>query len=95
MKKGGYQIVDFKGTALTSGTAATIAGVYDSIKNARNKMTVVSGLKVGTLALSDAPVLFTPSSTSYVGILYYKGGHYTFAVTNASSVTVTDVPDTD
>lgn len=34
---GGYQNVDLKGTAL-SGTATTIAGVYEAIKNSNGKL---------------------------------------------------------
>lgn len=91
MQKGGYQIVDLKGTALTSGTEATIEGVYAALSNAGGKRTVVSGLKVGGTAYSDVEVLFTLSTTTYTGVLVIGATTITIVVANDDGVTATAV----
>lgn len=49
---GGYQIVDLKGTALSS-TASTIAGTYNAVLNSKNKPIYVQGLKISTTVYND------------------------------------------
>lgn len=67
--KGGYVIADFKNTALTSGTEATISGVYDAIEAAAeyNKPVLVSGLVVGSVVYPAMYVNFTISSSIAAG----------------------------
>lgn len=87
--KGGYKIIDFKGTALTSGTEATIPGVYEAIEST-NKRTIVSGLVVGGTEYDDMPVLFTVDSTSFVSIVTLPdSGSISFVVASDDGVTVT------
>lgn len=91
MTKGGYQILDLKGTALTSGTEATIEGTYKALSHANGKRVVVSGLKVGSASYSDVEVLFTLSSTTYTGVLVVGTTTITIVVANDDGVTATAV----
>lgn len=91
MLKGGYQILDLKGTALTSGTEATIDGTYAALSNAHGKRVIVSGLKVGGTAYNDVEVLFTLSTTTYTGVLVVGTTTITIAVANDDGVTATAV----
>ena len=44
--KGGYKIIDFKNTAITTGAGVAIKGIYESIENNYGKMTIASGLNI-------------------------------------------------
>ena len=93
MYRGGYQLIDFKGTALTSGTEATIPGVYSAIEST-NKQTVVTGMVVGGTEYDDFPVLFTVDSTDFVGIVHTAADSYiTIEVASDDGVTVTVVTE--
>ena len=49
MTKGGYVVIDLtKAGAFTSGTAKTVAGLYDRIKNPTKQALLIQGLKVST-----------------------------------------------
>lgn len=53
MKKGGYKIIDFKGTAL-SGTAVDMPGIYDQIVDDYDKPVMVSGVSLNGDIMDDA-----------------------------------------
>ncbi len=53
MKKGGYKIIDFKGTAL-SGTAVEIPGILEQIADNYNKPIMVSGVVLNGELQDDA-----------------------------------------
>ena len=53
MKKGGYKIIDFKGTAL-SGTAIELPGIYDQIVDDYDKPIMVSGVTISGELQDDA-----------------------------------------
>lgn len=91
-KKGGYKIVDLKGTSLTSGTEATIVGMYDAIEST-NKRTIISGLVVGSTEYDDFPVLFTVSGTSFVATQKITGATIDIVVADDDGVTVTVTSD--
>lgn len=86
MATGGYQIVDFKGEALTVGTEKTIGGVYESIAKRAGKPTVVRGLNYGGTEKSGFYTLFVLSSTSYVATVTELG--ITITVADDDGVTV-------
>lgn len=86
MRKGGYQIIDLKGEALTSGTAKTIKGTYAQATGAKGKRTVISGLKIGSgNVLPDFESPFTYSTNTATTTL--SGG--TLAIGSTDSVTYT------
>lgn len=62
----GYVILDFKGTDCNnSGSGATVAGVFDRIKDAK-KPIMITGLVNGTALLKDFFAGFYVSSSDYV-----------------------------
>lgn len=53
MKKGGYKIIDFKGTAL-SGTAVELPGIYAQIVDDYDKPVMISGVSLNGDIMDDA-----------------------------------------
>lgn len=90
--KGGYQILDLKGVALTSGTGSTIAGTFVSIANSHNKRIVVSGLKIGTTVYNDFEASFLPGESGYAASLTIGTNTIDIVVSDADLVTVTATP---
>lgn len=90
--KGGYVIADFKGVDLTSGTEATIAGVYDAIEAAAayNKPVLVNNLVIGSALYPAMYVDFTISSSIASAVQTVGAATLTFAVVGEDDgVTVT------
>ena len=85
MTKGGYQIIDLKNEALTSGVGVVYDGIYDKVKGTR-KPILVSGLNVGGTEYHDSFVDFTVSGTTFTGTIYGK----TITIANTDTVTVTN-----
>lgn len=52
MKTGGYVIIDLENVQI-SGTAKTIRGIYDAVKNANGHALLLSGLNVGGTSYGD------------------------------------------
>lgn len=84
-RKGGYQLVNFKGISLTAGTGATISGVFSAIQNANGKRIIISGLVIGGTQYNDVPVEVTVNSSNYIFNCY----GYDFVITSADLVTAT------
>lgn len=82
--KGGYKIIDFKDINLVTGTASTIAGVYDAIKSNHRKAILISGIVIDGVKMADSFVELSVVSANYVGTLYGK----TLTITKADAVTV-------
>ena len=90
--KGGYQIVDFGGSACTLGSKNTnITSAYAQIAGANGKVTRLHGLKVGSTAHTDVNVLFTPVSSTYVAILKVTDELEYKIVVESTGVTVTNL----
>lgn len=90
MIKGGYKIINFKGTALTSGTTSKIDGVYDSIKNSYNKATMISGLVVGNTKYPDFFAPFVPNEGTYETDVTISGHSLTITIASGDNVTVVE-----
>lgn len=90
--RGGYRIIDFKGVALTSGTQATIPGLYESASNPYRKRMQVTGLVVGTTKYPDFSAEFVPSSSNFTSTLVINGDTVEIVITSADAVTVTVTP---
>lgn len=71
MKKGGYKIIDFKGTAL-SGTAVDMPGIYDQIVDDYDKPIMVSGVIISGELQDDAYASVKVSDGS-VDLTVYDG----------------------
>ena len=85
MTKGGYQIIDLKNKALTSGVGMKFDGVYDKVKGT-HKPILVCGLNVGGTEYHDSYVDFTVAGTAYTGTIYGK----TIKIEDTDVVTVTN-----
>lgn len=83
-QKGGYQILDLKGTALTAGSASTIKGIYETLEGNYHKPVLVSGLVIGDTVYADAYVTFTVSESNYIGKAY----GYNITITDDDEITV-------
>lgn len=89
MARGGYQLLDFKGVNLTSGSKnTTLTEIYDKIE-ATNKRTVVTGLVVGGTEYDDMEVNFVVSSSNFVGIVVLPSSGAINFVIETTGVTVT------
>lgn len=88
-KNGGYRIIDFKDIPITSGTEVTIPGIYEAIEST-NKRTVVSGLVLGGTEYDDMNVVFSVSSTSFIGCVFLDAATtISFVIADDDGVTVT------
>lgn len=87
MKLGGYQIVDFKRTALSTSaeTAPVVPGVYAAIEGTQKRL-VASGLLIDDAELPDASIMPTVVSGDYVFTVY----GYIITVTDDDEVTVVE-----
>lgn len=96
MANGGYQILDLKNAALTSGSKKTIKGSFDALDRANKKRVVISGMKVSTTAYNDVEAYFTPSvnvstgrASGYNGALSIGASSIAVNVASDDGVTVT------
>lgn len=87
--RGGYIILDLKGKALTSGTAAVIPCSYATAKNPYKKAVLVSGLVVGGSEYPDFYATFIEGDSGYSASVEIGGDSITIAVAEGDSVTVT------
>ena len=86
--KGGYKIIDFKNTAITTGVGVVIKGIYESIENNYGKMTIASGLNIDGIEYPDTPIFFNGGETNVVGGL--KTAWTDGATVVATIITVAD-----
>lgn len=84
-RKGGYQIVNLKDTALTVGTGETIEGVYETFEGNYRKPVLLSGINVGGVEYADTFINPTISGGNYTATVYGM----TFTVTPENLVTFT------
>lgn len=85
--KGGYKVINFGDVAFTTGgSAVTIEGVHDAIKNNYRNVILLSGLFLDNKALPDLWAHFSASGTSFVATIPYVG---VITVANTDAVTIT------
>lgn len=89
MRKGGYRIINLKGTYFTSGTAAKVTGAYESANNPYDKATMISGLVVAGVEYPDFYAPFIASSGKMTTSVVIGGSTITIAVAPTDDVTVT------
>lgn len=85
MIKGGYKIIDFKGTELST-TAVEISGIYNQIVDDYNKPIMVSGVIISGKLQDDAYASVKVADSS-VTLTVYDG----FITVNNDEVTFTQV----
>lgn len=87
--RGGYIILDLKGTVLESGTASEIEGAYKTASNPYGKATMVSGLSVGGVNYPEfyAPFIVTSDAAEVAVVI--GGKTVTISVAEDDKVTVT------
>lgn len=86
MIKGGYKIIDFKGTAL-SGTAVTMTDILESLKDNYEKVVLLTGIVIGDDAMDDCFSTPIPDGDDGFKLNAYDGY---ILVTKAGSVTYTE-----
>ena len=98
MKKGGYKIIDFKGTAL-SGTAVELSGIYDQIVDDFDKAILVSGVSLNDELQDDAYAsvkgdVGSVDLTVYGGIITVtEDDEVTFATSKSLEELTTEIGD--
>ena len=91
MTNGGYQILDLKNAALTSGTKKTIKGTFDALDRANKKRMVISGMTVDGTSDNAIAGYFIPS----VNVSTNKATGYNGALSIGTSSLAVNVADDD
>lgn len=87
--KGGYKLIDLKGTKLTvGGEGVTVKGIYNSIKNSYNKPFILTGINIGGIERNDVFIDFAVNSGNYVANI---SATEKITITNADLVTVATI----
>lgn len=85
MIKGGYKIIDFKDSRLTTaGESVTIEGIYDTVEASYRKPLLLSGLNIDGIERNDVYATPTLSGSNYVFTAYGK----TITITDTDAVSV-------
>ena len=85
---GGYSVLNFKGYAFTSGTEATLTGVYCPL-SCNKKMKIVHGLVVGGVSYPDMPAIFIEVEGAYTAKIAFAASTVTIVVAEDDGITVT------
>lgn len=85
-RRGGYQLIDFKGTKLTVGASngSTIPGIYDMIEGDYCKQIIATGINIAGTDYNDVAVVPALTQSKYTFSVY---GH-TFTIDSDDLVTV-------
>ena len=83
--KGGYQIIDLNGSALSG----TIADLPAKIANANGKPIILTNFKISTTAYKDMyNCNYIKSGTSYIVSFLLSNTVYKITITNAGAITL-------
>lgn len=88
-RNGGYKIVDLKSQAFTSGQESSLDGLYERIKSAHGKATLISGLVVSDVVYGDFFAPFTLNATDYVTSVVISNNTISIRVTADDNITIT------
>ena len=84
-KKGGYKIIDFKGTPfVTGGSPLKVDGIYDTVDASYRKPLLLSGINIDGKERNEGYVTPALSGSNYVFTAYGK----TITITNADEVSI-------
>lgn len=84
MLRGGYHIVDFKDTNITTDAGATVVGIYEELEGSYRKAILVSGVTIDGVEQRDTWVDPTHGDGNYTFTAYGK----TFTVKSDETVTI-------
>lgn len=84
MKRGGYHIVDFKDTNITTENGATIVGIYEEIEGSYRKAILISGITIDGVEQRDTWADPSHGENNYTFTAYGK----TFTITSEEKVTI-------
>ena len=89
--RGGYQIINFQNVPITTGTAATIPGIYNAIKGSYGKATLFSGMVLDNAEVSDFFCKLTFGATVYTGTIDVSYNNATTIVATKILIASNDV----
>lgn len=84
--KGGYKIIDLKGTNFTLASASKVEGVHDAIESNYNKPTLIENFLIAGVEQTAQYVTFITSGSNLVANI--NNGSQTITITNADQVTI-------
>lgn len=85
MKQGGYHIVDFGSTNISSTEGATIKGIYESIEGSLTKAILISGVVIDNVEHRDTFVDVTTGDNAYTFSAYGKS----FSISSEDAISLT------
>jgi len=87
--KGGYKVIDLKGTAFTSGREASVVGAYEQAANPYGKATMISGLIVSDVVYPDFFAPFVAGENNLSTSVVIGGSTISIVIDSDDNVTVT------
>ena len=82
--RGGYQIINFQNVPITTGTKATIPGIFAAIKGNNGKATLFSGMVLDSAEVPDFFCKLTLGQSGYTGTI-------DVSYTNATTIVATKI----
>ena len=67
--RGGYQLINLHGHAITAGEAATVKGIYEAVEGNYHKMTIVTGLVLNGVEHNDLPISLDKGESEFTGVM--------------------------
>ena len=87
--KGGYKIIDLKGTNFTLNTASKVEGVHEAITSNYHKPTLLENFLIAGVEQTAQYVTFITSGGNLVANI--NNGSQTITITNGDQVTIANV----
>lgn len=87
--RGGYQIIDLRDTAFTSGEESSIENIYKLVSSPYQKPTLISGLIVSDVVYPDFYAPFITNGNNATTRVVIGTSTITIAVTSDDNITVT------
>ena len=84
--KGGYKIIDLKGTNFTLASASKVEGVYNAVKNSYHKPTLIENFLIASVEQTAQYVTFITSGVNLVANI--NNDSQTITITNDDQVTI-------
>lgn len=82
--RGGYKIIDFGNTNITTESGGTISGIYESIENSYRKALLISNIEIDGVEKNDCIVCAEIADGNYTFTAHGK----TFTIKNDDTITI-------